>query len=268
MAKGIIPSFNSGCLEGICRVIADTDTGLKGTEIGQFLAEVGIADVDSSNTKWKRLYNAFANYQNNMQRSNNILAFISRSMQPVRFVGKQDQFEDLVSELNKRLSFVGWEYRSDGKFARIDATTTISEAEKRASRLKSKLEIRNAHPKIYEYCRAELLVDNYFHTVFEAAKSVAEVIRDRTGLTEDGASLVDKAFIQSAPLITINSLQSETEISEHKGFANLLRGVFGMFRNTLAHSPRLTWEISEEDALDMLSTISLIHRRLEVQSVQ
>jgi len=44
---------------------------------------------------------------------------------------------------------------------------------------------------------------------------------------------------------------------------NLLKGVFGTFRNTTAHAPKITWEINEQDALDILSMISLIHRKLD-----
>ena len=44
---------------------------------------------------------------------------------------------------------------------------------------------------------------------------------------------------------------------------NLLKGVFGTFRNTTAHAPKITWEINELDALDILSMISLIHRKLD-----
>lgn len=44
---------------------------------------------------------------------------------------------------------------------------------------------------------------------------------------------------------------------------NLLKGVFGTFRNTTAHAPKITWPIDEQDALDILSTISLIHRKLD-----
>lgn len=44
---------------------------------------------------------------------------------------------------------------------------------------------------------------------------------------------------------------------------NLLKGVFGTFRNTTAHAPKITWEVNEQDALDTLSMISLIHRKLD-----
>jgi len=110
-----------------------------------------------------------------------------------------------------------------------------------------------------------LLVDNYFHTVVEATKSIAEKIRIKTGLTSDGSALVDEAFSfnKGIPHLALNSLQTASEQSEQKGFSNLLKGVFGTFRNTTAHAPKVTWVIEEQDALDILSTVSLIHRRLD-----
>jgi len=109
------------------------------------------------------------------------------------------------------------------------------------------------------------LVDNYFHAVFEATKSVAEKIRLKTGLTSDGSNLVDEAFSfkNNVPYLALNTLQTESEKSEQRGFMNLLKGLFGMFRNTTAHAPKITWRIDEQDALDILSLISLIHRRLD-----
>ncbi len=263
MNRQIQPPINGSVLEGISRVLGDTSNGLTVPEIGKFLQEVSIPDIDSTNTKWKRLYNAFATFQNRKQLSNNILTFINKSMNPARFIGRNEQFEDTRTELNKRLSFIGLELTEKGQFRRTIESKTITEAEQKANRLKSKLEQRNTHPAIFKYCKAELLAENYFHTVFEATKSIADIIRLRTGLTEDGSELIDKAFSIKNPLLTINDLSTETKESEHKGFANLIKGIFGMFRNTTAHSPKIIWEINEADALDILTTISMIHRKLD-----
>jgi uncharacterized protein (TIGR02391 family) len=103
--------------------------------------------------------------------------------------------------------------------------------------------------------------------VFEATKSIADKIRRLTGLAGDGADLIDPVFGINAPMLAINSLRTETEQSEQKGFANLIRGVFGTFRNVTAHAPKITWPINEQDALDLLSIISYIHRRLDMAVV-
>ncbi|MCO6490845.1 MAG: TIGR02391 family protein [Phaeodactylibacter sp.] len=263
MKKRFEPPIKSEILESICKIVADTNRGLTGTEIGKILGDSKIPDIDPTNTKWKRLYNAFADFQNKKQFSNNILSFIQKSINPARFIGRKEEFEDLRFELNKVLSFIGLELKETGKFSKTKISTTISEAEKRANRFKHKLQERNTHPEIYNYCRAELLAENYFHSVFEAAKSVADKIREKTGLTEDTVPLIEKAFSIKNPLIKINDLKTETDESEQKGFSNLLKGMFGTFRNTTAHAPKIKWEINEEDALDMMSLISLIHRRLD-----
>lgn len=145
----------------------------------------------------------------------------------------------------------------------VTQARTLTEAQERAGRLRKELLQRKVHPDVLQFCRAELLHENYFHAVFEAAKSVAQKVRDRTGLTGGGADIVDKAFGLSSPLLAINTLRTETEQSEQKGFANLLKGMFGTFRNVTAHAPKVTWPIPEQDALDLLSLVSYMHRRLD-----
>jgi hypothetical protein len=39
--------------------------------------------------------------------------------------------------------------------------------------------------------------------------------------------------------------------------------MFGAFRNVTAHAPRITWVITEQDALDLLTIASLLHRRID-----
>jgi uncharacterized protein (TIGR02391 family) len=266
MAKKIFDSIDSGTLEGLAKILAETCKGLTGPELSKFIPESGLIDVDISNTKWKRLYNSFAEYQNRTHNSNSILKFINLSIKPSRFVGQNDKFENIRAELNKRLPFIGLELNEKGIFNPVAKTTTITEAEQRVNRFKNKLENRNIHSKIYEYCNAELITENYFHSVFEAVKSIAEEIRKRSNLTLDGAELIDKALSISNPLIKINSLRTETEQSEQKGFSNLIKGIFGMFRNTTAHTPKVVWEITEDEALDIMTTISLVHKKLNKNS--
>ena len=125
---------------------------------------------------------------------------------------------------------------------------------------------RQVHGDVLKFCRAELVVENYFHAVFEATKSVAQKLRDKAGLASDGGPLVDEALglgRTGVPRLAFNSLRTESERSEHTGLMNLIKGVFGAFRNTTAHNPKIHWQMTEQDALDVLTTISLVHRRLD-----
>ena len=133
--------------------------------------------------------------------------------------------------------------------------STLSEAQQRASRLRSALERRGVHPDVLHYCSAEFLGDNPFHAVLEATKSVA--------LKSDGTRLVQEALAGRSPMLRINALASESHRSEQRGFATLLVGMFGTFRNPTAHAPRISWPMSEEDALDLFTLASYTHRRLD-----
>lgn len=262
-----LPRFTPGQIEAICRVLGDTTAGLTGSEIGQILRQCKIRDVDPQNTKWKRLYNAFAEKLNQDRHSNSVLNFATHALDPVRYGGQSDLFEERRSRLNVTLAFVGLEYTAEGKYRRVRAALTLPEAERRALRLREDLEKRGVHPDVLAFCKAELLVDNYFHAVLEATKSVAAKIRARSGLAGDGANLVDAVFGGSAPKIRINALTTDSYWSEQRGFVHLLKGLFGTFRNPVAHEPRIEWPMPEEDALDLLSIASYAHRRIDAATV-
>ncbi len=88
-------------------------------------------------------------------------------------------------------------------------------------------------------------------------------MRTRTGLTDDGALLVDRVLAGDIPILAINSLETESKRSEQKGFANLVKRISGMFRNPTAHAPRVSWAMEKSDAEDLLSLVTLVHRRLD-----
>lgn len=257
------PCFSAELLESICQYIADTTDGLTGAEIGRILQQVDIKDIDPNNTKWRRLFNAFVEWQNQHQCSNHILRFIQFAISPVRYIGKSELFNERRVEINKRLLFIGIEMQENGKFALVNKVTTVKEAEDRSNRLKDKLRNRGTHPEVFKYCNAELLVDNYFHASFEAVKSIAQRIRDMASVEKDGNELIDLAFSTRSPIIKINQLQTDTERSEHIGLSNFIKGLFGMIRNPTAHEPKVKFEITEAEAIDYLTMVSYAHKRLD-----
>lgn len=259
-----IQPFNPQKLEAACRVLADTNLGLNGSEIGYLLQECKLADISPTMTKWKRLFNALVEAQNKYHVGNHLIMFINRALDPVKYARDKEKFEWRRTELNVVLSFSGFCVREDGKVIHSQKETTLKGALARAGALRSKLEDRKAHSEIFKYCKAELLEENYFHAVLEAIKGVANRIRELSGLTSDGAELVNKAFSVKMPILAINSLCTETEQSEQKGFSNMLIGIFGSIRNPIAHAPKISWPITEQDALDIFSMVSFVHRKLDV----
>lgn len=262
-----IPPFEFEHLTSIAKILADTAEGLTGSQIEHMLRECRIPDLSPTMTKWKRLYNAFVEFQNKRQIGNHVVVFINRAMNPVQYTADPAGFQRRRDQLNAVLSFSGLYVGDDGKVRWAQKATNLDEALERAGRLQSALVNRGVHEDVLRYCKAELLEENYFHAVFEATKSIAAKIRTLSGLTSDGADLAQSAFGQpkdgTPPLLAINALKTDTDRGEQRGFTNLLIGIFGTVRNPLAHNPKVEWPIDEQDALDILTLTSLIHRKLD-----
>ena len=261
-----IPVFERDQLEGICKVLGETETGLSGFEIGQHLQMVQIDDPQPELTKWKRLFEAFHLCQQKERYGTCVVKFIQAACAPVRYTGRRELFESRRSELNIVLALCGYELGQDGKLRTVIKAVTLAEAAQRAGRLKEELAKRAVHADVLASCMAELLQNNYFHAVLEATKSVAEKIRQKAGIQGDGGQLAQEALGSGKagmPYLAFNTLRTKTEQDEQAGLMNLTVGMFGAFRNTTGHAPRVSWPIEEQDAFDLLTLASFLHRRLD-----
>ncbi|MCA0235870.1 MAG: TIGR02391 family protein [Bacteroidetes bacterium] len=260
------PKIESNILRAISALIGDTNSGLTGTEMTKYLRDSGIDDPSPGITKRDRLFDALHQKQEQDRCSNNVFAFIKKVMHPSNYANNEEMFDHRRHELNVQLAFVGWRVTEKGELESVVVAQTIDEAKERAGRLRKKLQERKIHSELLKYCREELLKENYFHAVLEASKSIAERVREMSSLTEDGGDLIAKAFglgANNQPKLAVNFLSNGSEISEHKGFANFLVGVFGMFRNVTAHAPKIKWAINEDDAVEALAVISFAHKKLD-----
>lgn len=174
-----IPPFSEGQIEALARLLGECGSG---TDISRILRDRGLVDNSGESTKWRRLYWVFLDCQKRYQCVNRIVDFIQSFLTPARFVGRSEELEAHRSQLNVILAFSGLEYGPDGKFSKCDAAHTLDEAERRVRTIRAKFEGRRIHPEVLRYCRVELLQDNYFHAVFEAAKGLAQRIRDMSGV--------------------------------------------------------------------------------------
>jgi uncharacterized protein (TIGR02391 family) len=114
---------------------------------------------------------------------------------------------------------------------------------------------------VQSYCRK--IISTQF---LKLRKALQAKVRTLSGLDGDGADLIQRAFgfsKDSKPVLAINTLASETDKGEQRGFVSLLVGVFGTVRNPLAHNAKVEWQMMEQDALDILTLVSLIHRKLD-----
>lgn len=266
MAQKIYPPLSSNTLEGICDIIAETNQGLSATELHRLLLQSSIEDNEFENgimlAKRKKLFNAFAAFENKYHCSNNILTFIQTVLHPSRYIENEELFSHRLTKINQILAFEGYQFSENGKLHNTEKASVIADVKIKTENLKQELETRRAHNQIFNYCKEELLQNNYFHSVLEANKGLFQRIRDLSFVQEDGNKLIEQVF-STNPILIINNYQTPSEKNEHNGFCNLLKGLCSMFRNPTAHEPKVDWEIDEQDALEILGIISYCHRRLD-----
>lgn len=257
------PTFSAAQITRLAHLL----DGPVGSELRRDLLSLQLP-IGTESTKWRMLRQSFDLAQRRDGHGGSVLRFVRQALNPAHELG-EGGLADLRVEVNEILLLSGIELRADGTILTGQTARTADDARARADALRTKLAARRVHPDVLRYCRAELVQRNYFHAVLEASKSVSAKIRTMTGLTSDGAQLVDEAFTlkQNMPPLAFNSLQTVSERSAHSGYAHFARGVVGAFRNPAAHEPKVEFALTEDDALDMLATISMVHRRLDQATV-
>ena len=266
MSKDPIPTFSSNVLQGVADVLGATDGGLTGSEIAHVLAQVRVPDVSPSMTKRKRLFNALATRQNHDKVGNCMVAFICEAMDPVRYRDEPAAFARLQGELNEVLVHAGLRVDDAGRVARLKSgkATTLDQAAERAGTIRTELRRRDTHTELLQYCTVELLQKNNFHALLEASKSIPDRIRALTNLTLDGAELIKATLTRaSGPVLAINAGVTGSDRSEQSGFANFVTGLLSLYRNPTAHDPKLHHQVTDEELLEALTAMSMVHRRLD-----
>jgi uncharacterized protein (TIGR02391 family) len=251
----------SGTIEHCCKIVGDLYSG---TELTRLVGEVPLRnDPGEGVTKWRRLAHAVSTNQVKTGTGNALIRLVTIAMRPDRTLDRVDRAAVARDELTQALSLVGLKVRDDGKVARVARATTDREALQRTDRLRELLTTRGVHAEVLAYCRPELLKVDYYEAVFEAIKGLGTRIRRLTGIDSDGYGLIESTMAGASPVLRINPGTTRTQRDEQLGVANLAKGLFSAFRNPVAHEPRLHWNLSEQDALDVFGTPSLIHRRVD-----
>jgi uncharacterized protein (TIGR02391 family) len=266
MATKKFPPWPAEVIEGVAAVLGHTDYGLTGSEIGRMLAQMPIDDPVPGATKRHRLSAALMDYQAGTGYANGTIRFITIAMAPARYTGDRALFTRRQDDLNEQLVFVGLRVNDEGKLATGPIASTLDEAARHASGLRAELARRDTHEQVMAWCTIELLKKDAFHASSEAVKGVMQRLRTLSGRDGDTAVLVDDVLSlgqHNQPVLAINSLATITDRDEQKGFVNMLKGLSSMYRNPTAHDPRVLRNVTDAELLELLTTLSMVHRRLD-----
>lgn len=263
-------------LKAVCDVLAETSLGYTKTELTRLLEQSQITIVSDGKVsngysyqiglnKRDWLYNCLATELNNNRSFSRVYSFFEKALNPVAFTDEKNRgkYIYLFEGVNKALLLAGLEITKEGKLREVNPAKTLDEVDRRVNNLQRHLYNRAIHGEVKKYCIKDYLQKDYYDAVFEAAKGLAERVRQITGLTTDGGTLFQTAFSKNDPYIFFNSLRTESEKSEFTGLKELLESIFHLVRNPAAHTPKVNWKVDEIKALDILTLISFAHKYLD-----
>lgn len=262
-----VPPFDARHLTSIAKILADGERSLTAEQLAALLRDSKISDCSPESVGWKRLFSAFIELQNQRHFGNHVIVFVNRAVSLARSTWPERAVAQQREQLNAVLALSGTSIGDDGKVHwDAPAPSSRADAATRAARLRAALVARGAHPQVLEVCRAELLRKHYYAALFEAATQIAARIRKLSGITADGSELVMQAFAwrgATKPIVSINALSTDAEKGEQRHLLQLTSGLLGSVTSVRVSATKLEWPTSEQDALDLLSVASLVHRKLD-----
>ena len=129
------------------------------------------------------------------------------------------------------------------------------------------------HPLIRASSDSLFKKGEYFNAVFEASKTLNDLIKERSGSQNSETQLIKEVIGKpendiSSPKIKFNALDSKSlnyksQQNEQRGLSYLAHGIFFAFRHPKGHEPKDKWPINPYEALDQLVTISHLTRKID-----
>lgn len=128
-------------------------------------------------------------------------------------------------------------------------------------------ETRNIHPDLPPRVRKLFDDGHWEESVFKAFKFIESEVKRISGLAgKTGYALMMDAFNEASPDIQLNTLATESQVDEQKGFKFIFAGAATGIRNPRGHEVEMG--DTPDEALDYLALASLLLRRLDATGLR
>ncbi|WP_310597661.1 TIGR02391 family protein [Aeromonas aquatica] len=124
---------------------------------------------------------------------------------------------------------------------------------------------RDFHTGVVTHSKALFLNEHYANAVHETCKVYIRALQAKSGSSKDGADLM--SVLSPKGNVKFNAYSTDSEKNYQQGLEYISRGVVSAFRNITAHDMAKSLDMSAIEALDMLSTVSLLLKALDKATV-
>ncbi len=121
------------------------------------------------------------------------------------------------------------------------------------------------HPDIRQVAERYLDSGNPEVAIFEAFKAVNKRVKDATGLSSDGTTLMGRAMSDTTPLVRFGDPSTQTGRDIQAGVRFMFMGAVSSLRNPDAHEQFR--QLGEQEAFEELSFASMLMRRLDAADI-
>lgn len=260
MAKTNFKRFSKITIISLSKAIGEHITGTQLSEIFKILR---LSDTSKESTKWRRIDFVFNKYQTKDKNASTIVKIIEAIYAPVSYINDKDVYKLAVNTINKILITEGCQINDNGLIVFAIAIKNLDEISKLYNSLFERLTEEKVHSEVLKYCTKELVQENYFHSIFEAAKGLCERVREMSGVEDDGSSLFDKVFSINNPILRFNNLSDVSKKNQQNGLKEMMHGITHYTRNVTAHEPKIKWIIEEAEAVNVFTILSFLHKALD-----
>jgi uncharacterized protein (TIGR02391 family) len=125
---------------------------------------------------------------------------------------------------------------------------------------------RNFHTEIVKHCEQFYEQGHFFTAVNEACKAYNIAVKTKLNTSKDGTALMLSELGKDKSLRSVAG-NTESEQNLLEGIKFLSAGLIQGFRNPTSHETHKSWEVGEQDCLDILSIASYLFRQLDKSSV-
>lgn len=250
--------FKLPALEALAKIIGDNYTG---SEISELFRKAGFPEIThDGGTKWRFVYASLETMQKQTYGTFSIAKLIQQLCDPQEYFSAPEKHEEICKQVNRILSFYGLLVGDDGKLRKSgEKTTSLSKTIPENAKI---FDDRKFHNKISQHARKLFTEGNYFHAVFECCKVYDKEVQEKSQSQEYGSRLME-SVLASTGTLKLNAQQTRTEKNEQEGVMHLSVGLMRAIRNPQAHEPALDWPIDRDEALDLLSFLNFLFKKLD-----